>query len=239
MSFVKSISCDGAKSLGIDKFNIVCDREFKRNAKNIDINGGPVDHVFNWVEIQYKTCERSTLVRVLGIVCFIENKTSYYSLLVLRMTPAIGESLFQYSGTKSKGFDIDVVDLEVVVRPTCVIPQFTTDFQPNYKEKFSDIWNGAMDWKFNQVPIHSHHLFQLLQYNEIVEKLQRANSNVSYQKNQKYDSNHGHHLFLSEKQLNSINEHQNILIREDNDSDSEDSLTEEENIHDKNDEEVL
>ena len=147
------------------------------------------------------------------------------------MTPAIGESLFQYSGSRSKGFDIDVVDLEVVVKPTCVIPQFTTDFLPNYKEKFSDICNGAKDWKFNQVPIHSHHLFQLLQYNETVEKLQRANSNLSYQEN---DAN-GHHLFLSEKQLNSINEHQNIPIRADNDSDSEDSLTD---IDDKIDEQV-
>jgi hypothetical protein len=142
------------------------------------------------------------------------------------MNPAIGESLFQYSGTKSKGLDIDVVDLEVVIKPACVIAQFTSDFPPNYKEKFSDIWNGAMNWKFNQVPINSHHLFQLLQYNETIEKLQRANSNLLYQQN----NANGHHLFLSEKQLNAINEHQNIPIREDNDSDMENSSIEEENF---------
>ena len=91
----------------------------------------------------------------------------YVALLVLKLEKcnerSLNQPLFKYLGG-NKGCEHNIVGLDHVIRPSCVIAKFTELFPPNYKQNIGDLDRARNCFKqrFYHVPIHRNHNIPIL-----------------------------------------------------------------------------
>ena len=178
------------------------------------------------------------VVKVLGIVRLTNLITHEESikLVVLRMVPKIftpksfleqsEDVIIKYSYSKSQdgrmgGMDIDVVDLEAVVRPSCAIQVFTNSFPPNHKETYAERINGtAKSREFSLVTIHKFHAFKISNWDVNGDsQLSRNTNNNSSSSNVVVSETGTLNLYPSVQEMQYINDQLSSLRNNNYDSD--------------------
>jgi len=176
LELIGRVSCKGKPHLGIEPFMIYSNQNVPRGRKETT-NNMKFDHVFSFLEVKFEDilAEEIIIVKVLGIIRITNTLTNEETikLVVLRMISQernkinsrsyleqSQDLIIKYSYSEAQegrfgGMDIDIIGLNAIVRPACVIPIFTKLFEPNHKETYNERTTLiARSRRFSLVPIH-------------------------------------------------------------------------------------
>jgi len=178
MELLSGISCEGIESFNVPPFHIYCNGAVPKN-RNAQKENKVFVQNFSCLEVEFSDGEVA-LVRVLGIVKLSPAQNRPYGshteqlscsghnevrLLVLKFVSdeddGKDKKRVRYAWTaaqegRREGPEIHLIELKAIVRPACVIPQFTKSSSGIEKEAFDE--NSKRTYKkkrFDHIPVHS------------------------------------------------------------------------------------